>query len=120
MQANMWCSSHTDDGTNNILPDDVSIEDQVEMSSFFANSIYDCENTNQLVQVYHTIMGVPATSMWYKVIDAWYFKRWLGLTTKCVCRFIKVVDETNMGHMDQRRVGIRSTRVSPDTTTDPD
>ena len=42
MQSNMWRISLTDDGTNNIIPDDVSIEDQVEMPSFFANSIYEC------------------------------------------------------------------------------
>ena len=41
MQSNMWRISLTDDGTNNIIPDDVSIEDQVEMPSFFANNIYE-------------------------------------------------------------------------------
>ena len=35
-------------------------------------------------------------------------------------RFIKIVEETEMGHMDQRRAGIRSTRVPPDAESDPD
>ena len=62
MQSNMWRISLTNDGTNNIIPDNVSIEDQVKMPSFFANSIYECENTDQLIQFYHTTMGFPATS----------------------------------------------------------
>ena len=120
MQSNMWRISLTDDGTNNIIPDDVSIEDQVEMPSFFANSIYECENTNQLIQFYHATMGFPAASTWCKAIDAGYFKGWPGLTSKRVRRFIKIVEETEMGHMDQRRAGIRSTRVPPDAESDPD
>ena len=39
MQSNKWRIFLTDDGTNNIIPDDVSIEDQAEMPSFFATSI---------------------------------------------------------------------------------
>ena len=35
-------------------------------------------------------------------------------------RFIKVVDEMEMGHMDQRQAGIRSTCVPPDAESDPD
>ena len=120
MQSNMWRISLTDDGTNNIIPDDVSIKDQVEMPSFFANSIYECENTNQLIQFYHATMGFPAVSTWCKAIDAGYFKGWPGLTSKRVRRFIKIVEETEMGHMDQRRAGIRSTRVPPDAESNQD
>ena len=65
-------------------------------------------------------MGFSTTSTWCRAIDAGYFKGWPGLTTKRVHRFIKVVDETEMGHMDQRRAGIRSTRVLPDTAPEPD
>ena len=43
-----------------------------------------------------------------------------AITTTCVYLFIKVVDETEIGYMDQRRAGIRSTRVQPDTESDPD
>ena len=120
MRSNMWRISLTDDGTNNVIPEDTGINDQVEMPSFFANSIYECENTDQLLQFYHATMGFPATSTWCKAIDAGYFKGWPGLTTKRVRRFIKVTDETELGHMDQRRAGIRSTRVPPDTAPETD
>ena len=36
-----------------VIPNDTSIKDQVEIPSFFANIIYECENTDQLIQFYH-------------------------------------------------------------------
>ena len=44
--------------------------------------------------MYHTTMGFPATSIWYKTINAGYFEGLPGVTTKCMCHYIKVVDET--------------------------
>ena len=55
-------------------------------------------------------MASPVISTWCKAIDAGYFQEWPSLTSKQVREHIKVVDETEMGHMDQRRTGIRSTR----------
>ena len=111
--TNMWRVSLIPDGGNNIiLADDAP----VPMPDFLANSIYECETTNQLIHFYHATMGFPVTSTWCKAIDAGYFRGWPSLTSKRVRKFIKVVGETEMGHMDQRKVGIRSTK--PDT--DPD
>ena len=69
----------------------------------FSNHIYECETTVQLIQFYHETMGYPCTSTWCKAITAGYFKGWPGLTAACVRRFIKVVEETEIGHMDQQR-----------------
>ncbi|KAL7529464.1 hypothetical protein ACHAXR_002975, partial [Thalassiosira sp. AJA248-18] len=57
------------------------------------------------------------TSTWCKAIDAGYFRGWPSLTSKRVRKFIKIVSETEMGHMDQRKVGIRCTKSEE---TDPD
>ena len=64
-------------------------------------------------------MAFPATSTLCKAIDAGYFKGWPGLTFKRVRCFIKIMDETEMSHMDQRRAVIRSTRVSLDIDPKP-
>ena len=53
-----------------------------------------------------------------KTITAGYFKGWPGLTASRVRGFIKVVEETEMGHMDQQWQGTRSTKpvsIKPDT-----
>ena len=85
--------------------------------TFLANSIYECENTTQLIEFYHATLSYPAVSTWCKAITAGYFQGWPGLTAKRVRRFIKVSDETEMRHMDQQRQGIRSTKR---TETEPD
>ena len=116
--TNMWRVSLIPDGGNNIIPanDASEITSAVPMPDFLANSIYECETTNQLIHFYHATMGFPVTSTWCKAIDAGYFRGWPSLTSKRVRKFIKVVGETEMGHMDQRKVGIRSTK----SDTDPD
>ncbi|KAL7531195.1 hypothetical protein ACHAXR_003897, partial [Thalassiosira sp. AJA248-18] len=115
LATNMWRISLIPDGGQNIIPadDNDNFTSEVPMPDFFANSIYECETTGQLIQFYHATMGYPVTSTWCKAIDAGYFRGWPGLTSTRVRRFIKVVDETEMGHMDQRKVGIRSTRATP-------
>ena len=111
----MWRISLIPDGSNNIIPDDDdNIDDDVSMPTFIANSIYECDNTDQLIQFYHATMGHPVISTWCKAIDAGYFRGWPGLTSKQVRRFIKVSEPAEMGHMDQRRTGIRSTKPPSD------
>ena len=117
LRSNMWRISLTPDGGNNIIPEDdiENITTNVPMPKFFANSIYECETTGQLITFYHATMGYPVVSTWCKAIDAGYFRGWPGLTSKRVRKFIKVVSETKMGHMDQRRTGIRSTNATTDS-----
>ena len=74
LRTNMWRISLLSDGGNNIIPnDDDSITEDVLMPKNVANSIYECDNTNQLIQFYHATMGHPVTSTWCKAIDAGYF-----------------------------------------------
>ena len=61
-------------------------------------------------------MGYTCTSTWCKAITAGYFKGWPGLTEARVRRFIKIVEETEMGHMDQHLQGTRSTKPVPINT----
>ena len=114
--SNMWRISLIPDGGNNIIQDDTASEftSEVKMPAFFANSIYECENTSQLIHFYHSTLGSPVVSTWCKAIDAGYFQGWPGLTSTRVRKFIKVSEETEMGHMDQRKAGIRSTKTKAD------
>jgi len=116
MRSNMWRISLLPDGGNNIIPADEEedFNTEVPMPDFLANSIYECETTGQLIHFYHATMGFPVTSTWCKAIDAGYFRGWPDLTSKRVRHFIKVIEETEMGHMDQTKVGIRPTRTKAD------
>ena len=112
LATNMWRISLIPDDGDRVIPLDASNDapTDVKIPDFFANSIYECNNTRQLIEFYHATMGYPVTSTWCKAIDAGYFQGWPGLTSKRVRKFIKVVPETEKGHMDQQRAGTRSTR----------
>ena len=106
MQTNMWCISLLYEGGSNIIPDYSDGAMMPELGSMpitegFPNNIYECETMSQLIQLYHATMGYHCTSTWCKAIAVGYFKGWPGLTAACIRRFIKVVEETEMGHMDQ-------------------
>ena len=74
MRTNMWRISLLSNGGNNIIPnDDDDFSKEVTMPEFLANGIYECDNTDQLIQYYHATMGYPVISTWCKAIDAGYF-----------------------------------------------
>ena len=78
-----------------------------------ANSLYECNTTEDLIKFYHGCLLFPVKSTWLKAIKAGYFKGWSGLTDKRVQKYIKVVDETEKGHMNRVRQGQRSSKTPP-------
>ena len=78
-----------------------------------ANSLYECNTTEDLIKFYHGCLLFPVKSMWLKAIKAGYFKGWPGLTNKRVQKHIKVVDETEKGHMNRVQQGQRSSKTPP-------
>ena len=75
-----------------------------------AHSIYECENTHQLVNFYYATMGYPVISTWCNAIDRGYFRGWPSLTSTRVRHFVKPSEQNSMGHLDQRKQGIISTK----------
>ena len=102
MESNMWRVSLQDMGGSNILPaaNCSTVDEAMPFPKCLANSIYECENTTQLIEFYHATLAYPTLSTWCKAITARYFQGWPGLTAKRVRRFIQVSNETDMGHMD--------------------
>ena len=75
-----------------------------------ANSLYECSNTNQLINFYYACFNYPTVSSLTKAINHGYMKGWQGLTSQQVKRHIVVSPEFEMGHMDQTRQGVQSTQ----------
>ncbi|KAL7482665.1 hypothetical protein ACHAW6_012248, partial [Cyclotella cf. meneghiniana] len=98
----------------NIMPKDDTIIATTE-PTMQAHSIYECKNTDQHINFYYATMGYPALATWCKAIDKGYFRGWNGLTSKRVCRFIEPSEFHAMGHLDQWRQGIRSTKAATAT-----
>ena len=99
-------------------------EEQVKINSFIkpkffqANNLYECQNTNQLIKFYHSALFSPTAQTWIAAIDAGYFRGWPGLTSALVRKHIQVIDATVKGHMNQRRQGLRSTKIKPQHVND--
>ena len=85
---------------DNIMPKEDNIIASTE-PTMQAHSIYECKNTNQLINFYYATMGYPALATWCKAIDKGYFLGWNGLTSERACRFIKPSEFHAMGHLDQ-------------------
>jgi hypothetical protein len=66
-----------------------------------ANILYECNNTYQLIKLYHANLNYMVVSMLVKAINKGYLKGFSGLPSHQVCQHIKVKDETEKGHMDQ-------------------
>ena len=84
----------------------------------FSRNIYECETTGRIIQFYHETMRYPCTSTWCKYITIGYFNVCTGFNAARIRCFIKVVDETEMGNMDQQRQDTGSTNpipIKPDT-----
>ena len=109
--TNMWRISLQDSESNKFISDDDDAN--CKLPALFANHIYKYENLSQLIQFYHATMASPVVSTLCKAIDARYFQGWPSLTSKRVRDHTNVVDEMEMGHMEQRRTGIRSARPKP-------
>ncbi|KAL7479587.1 hypothetical protein ACHAW6_005313 [Cyclotella cf. meneghiniana] len=82
-----------------------------------AHTIYECKNTDQLINFYYTTMGYPAVATWCKAIDKGYFRGWNCMTSERVCSFVKPSEFHVMGHLDQWRQGIHSTKSALATIT---
>ncbi len=65
------------------------------------NSLYECSNTNQLINFYYACFNYPTVSSHAKAIDCGYTKGWQGLRTQRVKCHIVISPESEMGHMDQ-------------------
>jgi hypothetical protein len=47
-----------------------------------ANSLYECDNTYQLINFYHVTLNYPVVSTLVKAIDNGYLKGFAGLTLR--------------------------------------
>ncbi len=94
-----WTSNHRIHDDNKSHPD-IAI----------ANSLYNCNNTQQLTRFYHACLFSPVLSTLINAINKGYLKGFPGLTTQQACRHITINNATVKGHIDQTRQGQRTTQ----------
>ena len=75
-----------------------------------ANSVYDLPSTEQAIKWMHAVCGYPVKSTWMKAVAAGNYIGWPMLTVKNVNKYYPETNETSMGHLNQTRRNVRSTR----------
>jgi hypothetical protein len=88
-------------------------DNSTPQSTAVAHSLYDCDNTQQLIRFYHACLFSPVVSTLINVIDKGYLKGFPGLTSQRTRRHIKINNAMEKGHMDQSRQGQCSTSSPP-------
>ncbi len=68
------------------------------------------------MRYHHASTGFPVTDTWIKAIKAGNYNTWPTITPATVQRHFPESNETQKGHMNKQRQGVRSTRVLAETT----
>jgi hypothetical protein len=76
----------------------------------FANAITPSGQIADQVALYHAAMFSPVLSTWCDAIDAGHLTTWPALTSAQVRRHFPVSIPMNLGHLDQTRTNIQSTK----------
>ena len=75
----IWCISLLPDGSNNSIPSNgntIYEASTLYIPTFLTNIVFECDNTDQIIQYYHTTMGYLVIFTRCKAIDADYFQVW--------------------------------------------
>jgi len=113
--SNLFQMSLVDDGTQRVVPEtDPSEHDGsngLVMSAiqWSVNSIYECQNREQLIKYYHASLGSHVKSTLQAAARAGYLQGCPGLDLDGINKYVAVEDATEMGHMTKTPAGVRST-----------
>ena len=105
------------DSTNNLWRVPLT-SNKDEQQSSQAHSIYECEQTSQLIKFYHAAAFSPTKMTWLKAVQNGYFRGWPGLTPDAIKKHIHTEEATIMGHLNQKQQGLRSTKTNNNHTDD--
>jgi hypothetical protein len=106
----LWCVRIVDDAWTTHHP--IADNDNPIPTTTVANSLYDCDNTQQLIRFYHACLFSPVLSTLTKAINKGDLKGFPGLTAERACCHITINDATTKRHMDQTCQGQRSTHLT--------
>ena len=107
--SNLWRIPLTSEGGDRITPQTDWANESDDIYSIQANSIYECENKDQLIQYYHASLCSHPKSVLIAAADAGYLRGCPGLDASAIRKYIGVEYATEMGHMKQLQSGVRST-----------
>jgi hypothetical protein len=81
-----------------------------ETNPWTANGAYTTQLRRNAIKFMHASVFSPTTATWTKAIDAGNFHSWPGLSSTAVRKLLPKSMATAMGHTDQQRKNVRSTK----------
>ena len=90
------------------------------MATLEAYSAYDLPSVEALIRYFHAAAGYPVRSTWLTAISAGNYSSWPGLTLANATKYCPSATATIMGHLVQKRQGVRSTKPKLPATSSPD
>ena len=109
-QSKLWRISLTSEGGGRVTPTTDWTNDSDGIFNIQANSIYECENKEQLIKYYHASLCSHPKTVLITAAGANYLRGCPGLNATGIRKYIGVEYATEMGHMKQIQSGVRSTR----------
>ena len=102
-EGNLWRVPLEDGST-------VPINDNEDKLTEAANNVFELPSIRESIRYLHASLGFPVKSTWLKAIRAGNFAGWPLVTVENVHKYFPESDETQMGHLNQQRQGVRSTK----------
>ena len=81
-----------------------------------AYSAYDIPSVASLIFYFHAAAGYPVRSTWLKAIGSGNYSTWTGLTLTNATKYCPNATATLLGHLVQKRQGVRSTNMKAPTS----
>ena len=75
-----------------------------------ACSAYDLPSVEALIRYFHAAEGYSVRSTWLTAISAGNYSYWPGLTLVNATKYFPLATASIMGHLVQKRQGVRSTK----------
>ncbi len=75
-----------------------------------ANNVYDLPSVEEGIKWLHASCGYPVKSTWLKAIRNGHFRGWPLINERTVNKYYPETNETILGHMQQQRKNVRSTK----------
>ena len=70
--------------------------------------------TYRNIKYLHQCAFSPTTRTWLQAVKKGHFKTWPGVTVEAIQQYLPKSEATTLGHLDQQRKNIQSTRQSED------
>jgi hypothetical protein len=116
-KSGLWRVPLTEDAQINSAE---SVELSMPQLREVVNNIYDLPSIEQAIRFTHACIGFPTKATWLKAIRRGNFVGWPLLTVENVHKYFPESDETQKGHMNQQRQGVRSTKTKATDFEEPD